>query len=386
MNYRLGLDIGIASVGWGIVDENDNVIDAGVRIFPEAGKDGNEARRTKRGSRRLLRRRAFRAERVKRLLVEYKIIDNVDYDFYTNETTPYHLRKKGLNDKLTDNELAIALLHLVKRRGIHNVDAAEKVDEKKGEKSTKNVTTENTALLKDKYICEVQIERLEKSEINLNNGAVRGVDNRFKTSDYEAEARRILEIQNNYNEKIKDEFIERYIEILSARREYYDGPGEPSRYGWKDEIEWMEKLVGMCTYYPDEMRLVKNSYSAELFNLLNDLNNLNILREENTKLTKDEKDKIIELFKNNKSVALKKIAGVIGVVEDDISGYRIDTKKKPIFTEMKSYNEINGILGIDERDLFDEISKIATYYQTEIEKSEKFKELFKEKAINITEE
>ena len=44
MNYRLGLDIGIASVGWGIVDENDNVIDAGVRIFPEAGKDGNEAR------------------------------------------------------------------------------------------------------------------------------------------------------------------------------------------------------------------------------------------------------------------------------------------------------------------------------------------------------
>jgi hypothetical protein len=38
---------------------------------------------------------------------------------------------------------------------------------------------------------------------------------------------------------------------------------------------------------------------------------------------------------------------------------------------MKSYNEINGILAIDERDLFDEISKIATYYQTEIEKSEK---------------
>ena len=150
MNYRLGLDIGIASVGWGIVDENDNVIDAGVRIFPEAGKDGNEARRKKRGSRRLLRRRAFRVERVKRLLVEYKIIDNIDYDFYTNETTPYHLRKKGLNEKLTDNELAIALLHLVKRRGIHNVDAAEKVDEKKGEKSTKNVITENTALLKDK--------------------------------------------------------------------------------------------------------------------------------------------------------------------------------------------------------------------------------------------
>ena len=156
----------------------------------------------------------------------------------------------------------------------------------------------------------------------------------------------------------------------------------------------MEKLVGMCTYYPDEMRLVKNSYSAELFNLLNDLNNLNILREENTKLTKDEKEKIIELFKTTKkkeTEMLKLIAKIIDVDENDITGYRVSEGKnkddrKSKFTIMKSYNEINGILGIDERDLFDEISKIATYYQTDIEKLEKFKELFKEKEINITEE
>jgi CRISPR-associated endonuclease Csn1 len=39
MSYRLELYIGIASVGWGIVDENDNIIDAGVRLFPEREKD-----------------------------------------------------------------------------------------------------------------------------------------------------------------------------------------------------------------------------------------------------------------------------------------------------------------------------------------------------------
>ena len=193
IKYSLGLNISTTAIGWGIIDENSNIIDAGVRLFTEATKDANEVRRNKRGARRLLRRRAFRAERVKRMLVEYKIIDSMDYDFYTNETTPYHLRAKGLREELTDRELAISLLHLVKRRGIHNVEAEEKVDEKKGEYSTKNIITENSNLLQDKYICELQIERLQNSKVDLYNRAIRGVYNRFKTSDYDS-----VDSSNNY--------------------------------------------------------------------------------------------------------------------------------------------------------------------------------------------
>ena len=36
MELKLGLDIGVASVGWGIIDENYNVIDSGVRLFQKA--------------------------------------------------------------------------------------------------------------------------------------------------------------------------------------------------------------------------------------------------------------------------------------------------------------------------------------------------------------
>lgn len=57
-NYILGLDIGITSVGYGIIDfETRDVIDAGVRLFKEANVDNNEGRRLKRGARRLKRRR-----------------------------------------------------------------------------------------------------------------------------------------------------------------------------------------------------------------------------------------------------------------------------------------------------------------------------------------
>lgn len=42
MKYRLGLDIGIASVGWCILDEDNSIVKAGVRLFPEGSSDENQ--------------------------------------------------------------------------------------------------------------------------------------------------------------------------------------------------------------------------------------------------------------------------------------------------------------------------------------------------------
>ena len=79
-NYILGLDVGISSVGWGLLalDENNNpykIIDVGSRIFPpgEVEKTGDsraKERREKRGARRVTRRREFRIDRVRNLLFE----------------------------------------------------------------------------------------------------------------------------------------------------------------------------------------------------------------------------------------------------------------------------------------------------------------------------
>lgn len=60
----LGLDIGITSVGYGVIDiENSRFVDYGVRLFKEGKASDNEIRRTKRGSRRLKRRKTNQIKR-----------------------------------------------------------------------------------------------------------------------------------------------------------------------------------------------------------------------------------------------------------------------------------------------------------------------------------
>ncbi|WP_238989544.1 hypothetical protein [Staphylococcus ursi] len=88
------------------------MIDADVRLFPEANVENNEGRRGERGARRLKRRRIHRLDRVKHLLSQYHLINDCEIPKSTN---PYEIRVKGLSASLTKSELAIALLHLAKR-------------------------------------------------------------------------------------------------------------------------------------------------------------------------------------------------------------------------------------------------------------------------------
>ena len=70
--YTIGLDIGIASVGWCVLGET-HIIDLGVRAFDKAetakeGESLNLARRSARLMRRRLFRRAWRLKKLARLL------------------------------------------------------------------------------------------------------------------------------------------------------------------------------------------------------------------------------------------------------------------------------------------------------------------------------
>ena len=79
MNYILGLDIGIASVGWAAValnadDEPYKILDLNSRIFeaaeqPKTGASLAAPRREARASRRRTRRRRHRMERLRHLFV-----------------------------------------------------------------------------------------------------------------------------------------------------------------------------------------------------------------------------------------------------------------------------------------------------------------------------
>lgn len=102
----LGMDIGVASVGVGIIDvSTGEVIHASSRIFSSANAANNAERRGFRGSRRLLRRKKHRIKRLDDLFKNY----NIELAGGVSDDNPYILRVKGLSQELTVEELYISL-------------------------------------------------------------------------------------------------------------------------------------------------------------------------------------------------------------------------------------------------------------------------------------
>jgi len=125
----IGLDIGIASVGWAVLAP-DRIVALGVRAFDAAeDKDGKPNNQTRRGARVSRNRYDMRAWRFKKLVRLFR-----DVDMLTNREikhlfsaqheknqppliSPWQLRAEGLTRKLTPQEWAQVIYHLVKHRG-----------------------------------------------------------------------------------------------------------------------------------------------------------------------------------------------------------------------------------------------------------------------------
>lgn len=370
--YILGLDIGVASVGWGIIDSTTGkILEAGSRIFNSANASANVERRVNRQSRRLTRRKRHRRERIDRLLRNYNIIPCLD----NSTINPYELRVKGLKEKLEIEELYSALFHLAKRRGISYLDDVE-------DENAKNVDSGikiNQDLLKKHFPCEIQMERL--NEYGKVRGIIEASDNQllniFPTSEYKKEAKKLIEVQRNYYPSLDSEFENEYIKILTDKRDYFVGPGnEKSRtdYGiYRTNKETLENLfeilIGKCSIYPDEYRAAGASYTAQEFNLLNDLNNLTISNLEDGKLTIQQKIEVINMIKDANSVNIVNIIRkVTGCKKEEISGVPTTKDGKTNFQHTfsvyrkfkKEFEEKNLNFSIFTNDIFDRIGYILT--------------------------
>jgi len=386
----LGMDIGVSSVGWGIINRTSgDIVASAVRKFEEVDRNANEKRREFRGSERLSRRRKHRLKRTKDLFDAYRIphdaIQTVD---------PYEARLKGLSLPLSELELATALYHLAKRRGT-TIDTPEDDDAAADSLSTKDQLKQNAKELKDKYIVEIQYERLKEDK------SIRNHKNRFRTEDYIREANTLLDTQRRAHEKIDEAFVNNYLEILTSRREYYEGPGSqksPTPYGryFYDEdgelrYEGMiEKMRGKGTYFKDQPRMAKRSYTAELFNVLNELNNVRYPDEETGEmkaLTQEEKQQLINNYlKKNKRITLNAIAKLVNLSNKlEIKGAPINMKKnKAEFSELKRFKELKKQLkDVDVPDYFfenvpclDSIADILTSEKGMTRREEQLSDLF----------
>lgn len=382
-NFILGLDIGISSVGWGLLelDENDNpykIIDVGSRIFTpgEVEKTGDsraKERREKRGARRISRRREFRLDRVRNLLYEKGyikgnvtsnivsekneqlsvIFDNMINNYYRNkDTNPYKLKVEALDRKLTNEELSIILVHYAKKRGYKsnreessNNDSGKVLSAiKENEKIMQN---NNYRTISEMYIKDLKFK--DKIKNSPNNYKI-SVTNEM----YLDEINKVLDNQIKFG-LINEEFKSKYLEIYNSRRSYAKGPGGNSPYGG----DLIEKMTGKCNF-DGKPRAPKRSFSSEIYVALTKLVNLKykINNGEYTRLTKNEIESIVEKAKDKKSISYKELAKQLGnnIEFKDLSLSKKEYSK--LIEELKKKLNIKKDIKLNINDLKEEDRKI----------------------------
>ena len=430
MGYRIGLDIGITSVGWAAIEDDVNgnptrIIDLGSRIFDAAEnpKDGSplaKDRRDARGLRRRLRRRKHRVERTKRLLERYNIITKKEledlYENYRFQFNVYELRVMALDEKITNKDLARVLISMVKKRGYKSNSKSEETSSGSDAGKLITATKENEKLMKEKGYRTVAEMYLKDDKFKLRNSngeyildksgnkqiKIKNSINEYKNTMLRQllvdEIKMILEKQKNLNSNIDDNFIKEYLEIFESQRSFDEGPGEPSPYGGNQ----IEKMLGNCTFEKNEKRAPKASYTFEYFKLLQDINHIKINKLdletnkiEKRELTKEEREKIINLVKEKSNITYSTLRKELQLGKNerfnmfsyknilnwsDETNDEVEKAKK--FKEFESYNKIKTALNRVEKgyiaklstDELDQIGYALTVYKNDDKRIDYLKE------------
>lgn len=155
MKKILGLDLGVASIGWALVGESDTekqILGMGVRIIPLSAEDANEftagnaiSKNQKRTVRRTQRKGYDRYQLRRQFL--HKKLEAMGMVppaalFGLNAVELYGLRNKALEEKIELHELGRILFHLNQKRGYKS----SKRDQSEDSKDTEYVKT-----VKDRY-------------------------------------------------------------------------------------------------------------------------------------------------------------------------------------------------------------------------------------------
>lgn len=369
MQYRLGLDLGVGSIGSAIValDEQNNVtniIDAGVRIFEVS--EGAEKRRIKRTARKNTIRTRKRLELLVQKLYENKLWVNNKPEGtpHLQSKSPYKIRCDAL-DKMLDNPNYIgrALLHLAKHRGAGFVSAAEGWEEEildEGEKSKKKPTSYEKMV---DYLKETNSRTVGEYFYKRLSEALPKIDEHADKENEENRKQKRYIRQNAYavSKNIVDYAIPRWLvkdefhKIWDTQAQYFS---QMQKAGLKQEVYdilFYERpaapyAIGKCIYYRDEDRLAKAHPLSEMRRIYEEINNIRISVNDilQRRLTLEERDRIInELLLKGKNAGKKSIKSLlkfsnqvkISLPDDKIINAYLYSK--PDFTEIPYFKNLS---------------------------------------------
>lgn len=280
--YTLGLDIGIASVGWCLLGE-DRIIDLGVRAFEkgETAKEGEPLNLTRRMARLARHRLAQRAWRLKKLARELKRHGMISSPHFFQQSpalvSPWHLRVAGLKRKLEAEEWARVIYHLCKHRGFHWVSRAEEKQADGDAKSEGGKVKQGLAgtrrLMEEKgyrSIAEMVVAEFPEAQRNKQGEYTKALS-RVLLGD---ELKKLFDLQRGFGNPHASEALEAMLLGNGDRKSGLFWQQKPPLSGAD-----LLKMLGKCTFEKAEYRAPKASFTAERHVWLTRLNNLRIVHD-----------------------------------------------------------------------------------------------------------
>lgn len=337
MNYVLGLDVGIASVGWAVLelnseDEPIRIVDLNSRIFEKAETTKGESlalpRRQARSARRLTRRRRFRLQRVRRYIVRSGILrkDGLThlYDSTGGMTSIYELRYRGLTEALSPEDWARLLLFFAKHRGFKSNRKNVSTNDDDG-KMLVSIKANKELLTSYRTVGDMLYRDKKFKECKRNKGGSYAFTvSRAMLTD---EVKTLFEAQRRLGCVYASEELENeYIDIFSAQRNFDEGPGAGSPYGGNQ----IEKMIGKCTFEEKEPRAPKASYGFMAFSLWQKINQLGLIEKGVARaFTVEEKRHIAKLAWSKNNLHLNHIRKELQIPDDVVfSGVDYGVRKK----------------------------------------------------------
>ncbi len=349
MKRRLGLDIGISSIGYSLIEYDDEnfvgkIIDTGVRIFtaaeqPKTGASLALPRREARGSRRRLQRRSSRLYNIRKMLINNDFISQGEIEnlYIKNKKIDdvWDLRKEALSRILTNVELYRIMIHIAKRRGFKSIRKSEEA-KKEG------------ALLK----------AIKQNQENFENGNFQTIGEMFATIYTVDKAKRNK--RENYQNSIPRELLYKEITVIFnkqrelgstiAKLEIENEYKEIAFY--QRPLQSIEGMIGKCTFEKGEQRAPKCAYSSEIFTALTKLVNLSFIDELGniSVFSGDDIKQIVALAHKNVKVTYKQMKAFLEIDENTkIQGLNYQQKDKDgkiknpeeaTLIELKNYHAI----------------------------------------------
>ncbi|OFZ67581.1 MAG: type II CRISPR RNA-guided endonuclease Cas9 [Betaproteobacteria bacterium RBG_16_56_24] len=335
-NMTLGLDLGTNSIGWALIDFDDNqqprnLIACGSRIFQEAveaktGTPKNHARRTARAARKLVARRKQRRTKLLNLLIRHGLLpqDVAERNALlldNQANNPYQLRKRGLDEKLEPFAFGRALYHLAHRRGFQSNRKAASDEDGKVKTAISTLRAEMQGRTLGAFLADQPTQRRRYTDRAM----------------YVEEFEQLWSKQASFTQ----EQLTQALKVAIHNSIFFQRP-----------LKSQKHLVGKCTFEPTRKRAAKAILLTQRFRILQDVNHLavkNPITREFRPLTQDERNKLAEALDKQKSMTWGAVRKVIGWNKKDSlhegETFNLEEGKKDKLIGNRTACDLRGALG-----------------------------------------